>query len=363
MNTIQAKRADHLDILKALGIIAVVYGHAEGPFMVFVTLYHMALFFFASGYFYKDRYTADPIAVVKKRLKSLYVPFITFGLFFGLLHNFLYKINVYTDKLVPVYNRTEYFTTNKEYVLNLLKILSFAKVEQIIAPFWFLPVLFIVNMLFLFISYAIFKINPARKGLWLAVAVTSVCCAGMVYYPEHNLFLRPVSIAMVVTIMFYFGYLFKRFEKYIEFNFGIALACFLVLVVSYPYGPIGNGAHQFGTLPFYLVCSLTGIYLNFYIAKRIPDGTLIKRFLVFTGRNTITILGLHLAAFRVVNWLEVKVYGLPAYMTGKHISLDTSGAWWAVYLVAGVGLPLAARIVYDRAKQALFSKEVSPTIA
>jgi fucose 4-O-acetylase-like acetyltransferase len=363
METVMTKRSDQLDMVKALGIIAVVYGHAVGPFANFVSLYHLALFFFVSGYLYKDSYTVDPVALVKKRIKSLYVPFIAFGLLFGLLHNCLFKLNIYTDKVESAYNRASYFYTNQEYFLNLLKIASFAKVEQILAPLWFLPVLFIVNILFTAISYFIYKINPRRRDLWLAVAIAGMFCLGFLYYPEKNLILRPVSIAMVVAVIFYIGYLFKRYESAFDFNFGYALSCFMVLAVSSLYGTIDNGGHQFVSPPFYLACSLCGIYLNCYIARVVADGSLLKRFLVFTGRNTITVLALHFLAFRAVNYLQVKIYDLPPYMTGQHPRIPSSDGWWALYFAAGILLPLASRVVYDRFKQVLFKRRAYPTAA
>jgi fucose 4-O-acetylase-like acetyltransferase len=356
----QSKRADHLDIVKALGIIAVVYGHAQGPLAIFVSLYHMALFFFVSGYFYKDSYAQAPLLLVRKRLKSLYLPFIAYGLFFGLLHNFLYSINVYSDSVTSVYNRTIYFVSNKEYLLNLLKILSFAKVEQILAPLWFLPVLFIVTMIFLLVNYVLYRTSPAQKDVWLAATIVIISCVGFFYYPEHNVFLRPVSIAMVVSSMFYFGHLFRRYERSIELNGGIALACFAVLAASYRFGPIDTGGHIFVSLPFYLVCSLAGVYLNLFLSMRVPEGTLFRRFLIYTGRNTITILALHFVAFRLVNYLQVVVRGLPVYLTASHPALNTSGGWWVVYLLMGVALPLASRMLYDRLKLALFQRSASP---
>jgi fucose 4-O-acetylase-like acetyltransferase len=359
----QSKRAEHLDIVKALGIIAVVYGHAQGPLAIFVSLYHMALFFFVSGFFYKDIYTQTPFRLVRKRLKSLYVPFIAFGLFFGLLHNFLYSINVYSDNIESVYNRTVYFVSNREYLLNLAKILAFAKVEQILAPLWFLPVLFIVTMIFLLVNYVLYKTEPARKGIWLAVTMVIISCAGFFYYPKHNVFLRPISIAMVVSIMFYFGYVYKRYEQSIELNGGIALACFAILASGYRFGPIDTGGHIFVSLPFYLVCSLAGVYLNLFLATRIPEGTLFRKFLLYTGKNTITILALHFVAFRLVNYLQVVVRGLPVYLTASHPTLNTSGGWWVIYLVAGIALPLASRMIYDRLKFALFQRSASPDAA
>ena len=363
MEQLVNKRADHLDIAKALGIIAVVYGHALGPYTVFVSLYHMALFFFISGYFYKDSYTQNPLTLVKKRIKTLYVPFITFGLFFGILHNYLYRINIYTDLIPSVYNHTQYLATRSEYIINLLKILSFAKLEQLLGPLWFLPVLFCVNMLFLLANYCIYRIKPANRELWLAVTIIAIFCVGFSYYPEHNIFLRPVSIAMVTTVMFYFGNLFKKYESFIVFNGAYALACFILLLASVPYGPIENGGHIFGSPSFYIGSSLSGIYLNLYIARKFVSDSLLKKFLLYCGKNTITILALHYLAFRSVSYLQVRLFDLPPYFTAQHPVLDASHGWWFVYTIAGVVFPLIGRLIYDRFKQILFKGRPYPSTA
>jgi fucose 4-O-acetylase-like acetyltransferase len=356
MENVIVKRADDLDIARGLGIIAVVLGHSGAPFAGFVGLYHMALFFFISGYFYRESYTTEPWVMVKKRIRTLYLPFIRYGLFFGLLHNFLFKINIYTDQIQSPYNRVAYFYSYREFFVNLLKILSFAKVEQILATLWFLPVLFIVHLLFVLTSYGIHKLNPAKRELWLGVAIVALFCLGFVYYPEKNAVLRPLSIAMVVVIMYYFGYLFKKFETSIKFTFGYAVLCFAVLAALYPHGAIDTGGHIFVSPPFYLVSSLAGIYLNLYVARKITGESMIKKFLLFAGRNTIAIMALHFLAFKAVSYLQVKHYDLPPYMLGKHPTLITSGGWWAVYLIAGILLPLGWAAFSERARQSLFKK-------
>ena len=44
------RRDSTIDILKGIGIILVVLGHADFPFRDWVYLFHMALFFITSGY-------------------------------------------------------------------------------------------------------------------------------------------------------------------------------------------------------------------------------------------------------------------------------------------------------------------------
>lgn len=46
----EKKRIEWVDIYKALGIILVVVGHATGAFNNYIYQFHMAAFFFISGY-------------------------------------------------------------------------------------------------------------------------------------------------------------------------------------------------------------------------------------------------------------------------------------------------------------------------
>jgi len=191
--------------------------------------------------------------------------------------------------------------------------------------------------------------------------VTALFLAGYLYYPEKNLVLRPVSIAMVVMSVFYAGHLFRKFGGGLAVKKAYALLCFVLLAVASRFGTIDTGGHQFVSPLFYLGCSLCGVYLHLCIARSVTDGSLVKRFLVHVGRNTITILALHFLAFRAVNYLLVRIYDLPAYMTGQHPKISTTGLWWLAYFSAGVLLPLAVKAAYDRLAQAVVGKREAPT--
>ena len=345
------KRSEKLDVLKGLAIVYVVLGHSGTPFFSPLTSLFQPMFFFIAGYLYKDIYTQNPWDMVKKRTTSLYLPFIQYGLVFGLLHNFLFSINVYTEDVASMYNRVHYFHTTQEYLVNLVKILSFAKVEQIGAAMWFLPVLFIVNMLFLFISYAVYKLSsPEKKDLWMTLAVFGAFCIGFLFPMQKIFFLRPISISMVVVVTYYFGYLFKKYEARIPVNGFYAAACFMVLVISVKYGPQDTGAHQFIAPPFFLAASVCAFYTSYYAATVLEQTTVLKNFMLLAGKNTIEIMSLHFIAFRLVNYLQVRIYDLPAAMIGSHPTLSKADGWWAVYLVAGLGLPLLAKAFYEKLK-------------
>lgn len=88
-------------IMKGIAIISVVIGHCSfNPFIEdFVNQYHLAVFFFVAGYFFKTKYLSNTKMFVSKRMKSLYVPFVSFCLTFLLLHNFFYRIDLYSTPL------------------------------------------------------------------------------------------------------------------------------------------------------------------------------------------------------------------------------------------------------------------------
>ncbi len=348
MQTASARRNEGLDIAKGLGIIGVVVCHSGGPLTDFTSYFNQVIFFFVSGYLYKDAYTTEPWALVRSRIKTLYIPFVRYGLFFGLLHNVLFKIRVYTDQVESQFNHVAYFDTAREYVLNLVKIAAFAKVEQIVAPLWFLPVLFIVSFLFFLCAHAVHRLHVSKPERWLAMIVAAVFFTGFFFNPGRNLVLRPIGIAMVALAIYYLGYLWKQHEAKVRFTGLNAALCLIVLIAGTPYGPINTGAHQLVSPQFFLGISLAGIYLILFVADQAKRSTLLKSFLIWTGRNTIAIMALHFLAFRLVNLVQVAMHGLPSSLIGKHPLLSNSGGWWLVYSAAGVGLPLLGKFLYEK---------------
>lgn len=93
-------RQDEMDIVKALGIILMVAGHADAPFTKFVYLFHMALFFIAAGYFYKDSASdsiSNGVSMIKSRLKALWAPYFIWNAIYTVCNNLFIELNIYTN--------------------------------------------------------------------------------------------------------------------------------------------------------------------------------------------------------------------------------------------------------------------------
>ena len=94
------KRIPELDILKGIAIALVVIGHTRVSGNSFIYLFHMAVFFIASGVFYsgwasKTVQTAFNFTV--KKIKTLWRPFAVDISVFTLLNNVFVRIGVLID--------------------------------------------------------------------------------------------------------------------------------------------------------------------------------------------------------------------------------------------------------------------------
>lgn len=219
------KKFSYMNYTKLIGIILVVIGHSGSKFTNFIYLFHMSLFFFISGYFYKDSYTKNCKSLILRKIKSLYIPFITWELSFLLLHNLFYLVNIYEDKI-----------NMKEFINKVIQNLTFGGTEQLLGTFWFLISLFTINILFGTSRYIIIhKYNQSEIKYIIFIVI-------LFYIGINTNFPRLISVSMVSTSIFYIGYLYKKLEDKVIMNPIIAIMSFFVLVINSNKGSISIGA-------------------------------------------------------------------------------------------------------------------------
>ena len=178
----KGKRMDEIDILKALGIICMVSGHSGAPFTHFIYLFHIAVFFIASGFFFKESNSENIKAAAKsilRKLKQLWLPFFVWTSIFTLLHNFFIQINVYTDnpEILNWVTGEQIATiapySVKEIIINILKGAILKCSEQIFGAGWFLAILFMVSVCYLAVDY-LTKLIFKRHIIWVNLIVSVV---------------------------------------------------------------------------------------------------------------------------------------------------------------------------------------------
>lgn len=76
----QTGRIEYIDIFRAFGIILMVMGHVMfgRSFDYFIHAFHMPMFFFVSGFLYKNN-DIPFLMFLWKKAKSLLIPYYVFG--------------------------------------------------------------------------------------------------------------------------------------------------------------------------------------------------------------------------------------------------------------------------------------------
>lgn len=122
--------------IKAVGIILMVLGHCGCaiPYMVqFLYMFHMPLFFFASGYCFKSSSLDFPKQFLKKRIKGLYWPYIKWNMFFLVFYNFFVKRNICEGDLYGL-------SDIAKHTFNIIYHMTDA--QPLLGGYWFLSALF-----------------------------------------------------------------------------------------------------------------------------------------------------------------------------------------------------------------------------
>lgn len=319
------KRRTDWDYFRGIGILLVVIGHsATFPAVSNVIyLFHLALFYFASGFFFSQSITF--LSFLKKKLKSLYFPWLKYGLFFLLAHNLFIYFHFYS------YNNVFQI---RDYFVHFIKIVCFIGTDDLLGPLWFLRSLFICNLLFFFIQ----KVGKKTS----IISLTIVFLIGISYFLYHScnhtilLIVRELLSCSFVCL----GYLYRRYETcfLLKFKWVYILVSFLFLIILSFIGHVNLVNTDITSPVFFFVSGACGIYLVLGISKHLDNWGHSLSLLKTIGRNAIHILSLHWISFKVVSFIIIVSYQL-SYLNLAKVTI-IGGYWWILYSVVGIILPI-----------------------
>ncbi|WP_415341386.1 acyltransferase family protein [Clostridium perfringens] len=329
-----------VDMLKGIGIILMVIGHAGGSFTPFIYLFHMPLFYYISGYTFNYNYINYKKKFLKNKIKSLYLPFIKYNLIFVLLHNIFVNIHIYSENML--YDRNT-------MIINFLKNIIFINTEQINGGFWFLITLFMGNIIYLLIIFMFKSIKD--KNLYIGIIVIILFILNITVLSNKiiiensilNYYFIMIRVAITSLVFIFLGSLVKqnKLDSKCEYNILVMVVITIYLYINTKYGSISMGSNEYGSSPtFFVFNAIIGIILCILVVKYVKKINFISRFLVLCGKNTLIILALHMLSFKLVNYIQIKVYKYPLeYMSAFPYISGTHG-WWILYSIIGVYLPL-----------------------
>jgi fucose 4-O-acetylase-like acetyltransferase len=337
------RRDETVDIMKGLLILLMVAGHAQIPIHRFIYLFHMPVFFMITGWLYN--YKREEIDIKKytlKKISSLYIPYVKYGLFFLML-----------SIICPFFFKemSGGFET-WDIIKRLAGILLFQGRYEIVGTSWFLFALFFSSLIFNALNY--FFDTKTVGGVIIILFLAA-------YYTGNKLYTGMVFSA---ALMIYLGYIIKntvkgsdRLSVFLRFNLFILIGSFLLLILMLYISKteIRMVSNQLVNPIYFILASVIGFIFVFQSAKVISQ-TFLKSFFKYLGKHSLVILFLHLLAFKLISYIQISVFNLDINLLSKHPVACKVDYWWILYMLAGLFLPLLFELFTDKIKTLLNHK-------
>lgn len=351
-------RSNYWDIAKGLGAVFVLMGHTGMFLTAYVYTYHVPLFFFIAGYFFKDKYAETPFNYIGAKVKSLWVPAMKYALFFAVFHNVFYKLNLYATISIPDYiapGQNVFASYNlTTQILAVCNAVTLLGIEQLCGALWFIvPMFFDLILLCFMINWWKEHEILQKVSLPLYLAVTG----GIVYYCGCILIKNNVHLMydFQIALTYYFplllGWYYHHFYDKISFNRGfLSGAALFVMIVAVSYNPAVIQGEFINNSPVVRMILIScGISVHLGICYLMDKVVLMQKAMAYIGRESLFVIATHFVAFKAVACCYLMSQNLPMEYLGAfpcagypmHDSL-----WWIPYTVAGLVLPLACKEIF-----------------
>ncbi len=348
-------------ILSALGIIFVVAGHLGygvfdmGGLFPYYS-FHVFIFLFVSGYFYKDEAEKHIGGYIWKKCRTLLFPYFLWNLFYGILAQILRRAG---------------FSFGEPLSFKTLFLSPFLDGHQFLYHFsaWFVPALFLVEVINVLMRKVLGILHLKREwlificSLILGMATIQLAIGGHVWgiykFPGRLLLMFPG---------FQMGRIYKEkaeaYDKLPDAVYFLAVIGIQALICIWnaglAFGVVWVTSFANGFIVPYLTVA-TGIAFWLRIARIISETPAVSGKLAAVGRNTYSIMMHHIAVFMLIKGFFYLCSCLTPFCAGFdresffhdinyiYLAGETEASKW-IYLLAGLGAPLLIKEGLKRIK-------------
>ena len=271
----RVERIEWIDNAKGIGLIFVMLGHCylDTKYTFWFISFHMALFFFLSGYTFKIK--GKYFSFFTKKIRTLLIPYLFFVIVTMFCNGFLAIIHGNTYDVIGILKL--YLIQNRYTLL------------------WFLTCLFLSEQCMFFLEKLYIKLK-GKRGYWLIAGIFELTA----FYGYRTIIgiNLPWNADLVLI-----GLAFMSFGKYfceikliekITWNSFVMGSIFLLLCVvisgyNYVYfGKVDWYSNAYGNGVLYLVSAFSGVVATIFLMQVIKC-----KKLAILGRNSLIFYGLH----------------------------------------------------------------------
>ena len=338
----KSEEVQYWNIVKGIGIILVVAGHACNssvgtPVSNYIYLFHLPLFFFVSGYLYnEDKYGDDPYANIAARLKSSWIKYVLIYWILILLHDTLLGLQM-LEEGAPLYTKTDMLAQMANAALGMGH-------EMMGGTLWFVPTVVMASVLLGFIVTASRKLYRITNNLWLKyifqfVIILLLTIVGYILEQRRIDLVAHMQIVWIVMPFLWVGYLLRKsrisWDKYLNIPVGVICA-FLLLLVSkrYTLDLVFEIVY-----PFMHIAAFLGIYMCLVLAKVVQKIEMLAKITAMYGKASFWIMFVHFPVLKIFDWCYTILYVEGDFAQYRNLPVAYTYLW-PVYLMLGLGVPM-----------------------
>jgi fucose 4-O-acetylase-like acetyltransferase len=292
------KRLQIIDELRMLAMVLVIYQHVNGPYVLYVLAFHMPIFFIITGFIFTLGNSWETIKIkdfIIKRAKVILVANYSFIL-----------INIVLNVIIAI------FTTQK-FSIDIKTLFLLGGNAQGFFPmtFWFLPILFFSDILFMLALKNMTNVAYFTVTSLLFSYILTKC-------PPFSTFLISNNLSRIFMGCFFIGvgYIFSKQirklilgEYHIAVNLVVSVIGLIGLIVfcNLNYSPFYMVLNSYGNYIYAVGAALAGSAMLIALVRYIPKVKLLNQFLAWGGRNTLALFPIHVTYLVAINYVETKL--------------------------------------------------------
>ncbi len=296
------KRIEWIDIYKAILIFLVVLGHSHNlQFMPYIYAFHMAGFFYISGYT-SDYKKYSLVEYIKKKFKALMIPF------------FVINISAYLlQYIMSVFGIYKYFYTTTFSFDSVINVFKYFWSSDLGGATWFLVVLFLASITEKLIYDLVFSNSKSAKSKLLikqlVISIMLLIGGYYLFYSDTD-FTISYYLDLVPMALFFInlGYFIRNYEfklNKVEKVMGYIIAILIYIwYTTIDYTHIEWPVRNFPNIIIMISASLSGIIVLYLITKIVllvsKKLNINVKWLEYIGQHSLAILALHFLALRII---------------------------------------------------------------
>ncbi|WP_294958671.1 acyltransferase family protein [uncultured Fibrobacter sp.] len=290
------ERNEIFDALKGVAIIFMIIGHSEiGPLYPFIYSFHMPLFFFVTGYFFKIRPVREELVLSVKRLIVPYI-FTAFCICI---------IAVFWDLLI---NSWENFSFTQarivRYALGFRGLSAPNWMVGHVGLLWFILAMFWARCIAVFFLKRINSL-AILGAIFLFLGIVGIFLGENIFIP----FCIPQGLSAICFI--YVGFLIKKFNL-INLNTAKNFIPFLLILWFYTWmqGGLSMARSWYSTGYIFGILGSAGAFFTLYVfvVSAYNKSSVFWKAIHFAGRYSLIMYVIHSIDYDICNWSAIAQY-------------------------------------------------------